>query len=201
ARPGAWEAGRAGAAACGSGGTTFHVVLGGTGESAAGVDAWPCELVVVRAHGRDEAERRKAQLVAALESGVRLRDVARTAARLDGQLWLAAVVEGAADLAAAPLVEPAAAGPVAVLFPAQGRPRPGMCAELFVNFPELAPILDRGGRWLGKLFPAAALAPADRAAQQAAITDTRVAQPVLGMCDLALARLLDKVGVHGAMLG
>jgi acyl transferase domain-containing protein/NAD(P)H-dependent flavin oxidoreductase YrpB (nitropropane dioxygenase family)/NADP-dependent 3-hydroxy acid dehydrogenase YdfG len=197
-----WASGvrRAGVSAFGFGGTNFHVVLEGQGEAAAGLDAWPCELVVVRARSRAEAEARRARLCAAAESGVRLRDVARTAARLDGAVWLAVVARGAADLAAAPLVEPATAGPVALLFPGQGSQRPGMCAELFVTFPELAPILARGARWLGRLFPGVGLSPDQRAAQLAALTDTRVAQPALGMCDLAVARLLDKVGVHGTML-
>jgi acyl transferase domain-containing protein len=55
--------------------------------------------------------------------------------------------------------------------------------------------LTAGKRWLKTLYPGAAFTPAAKSAQRAAITDTRVAQPTLGMVDLGVARLLDSVGV------
>jgi acyl transferase domain-containing protein/NAD(P)-dependent dehydrogenase (short-subunit alcohol dehydrogenase family) len=76
-----------------------------------------------------------------------------------------------------------------------------MLADLFVAFPEIQASLRAGSRWLSALFPAAAFGDAGLAAQKAAITDTRVAQPALGMVELALARLLERFGVAPAVVG
>jgi malonyl CoA-acyl carrier protein transacylase/NAD(P)-dependent dehydrogenase (short-subunit alcohol dehydrogenase family)/acyl carrier protein len=58
-----------------------------------------------------------------------------------------------------------------------------------------------GRRWADRIYPRAPLTPEERAAQAAALTDTRVAQPALGIVDLAAAQLLRSFGVEGAMLG
>ena len=91
------------------------------------------------------------------------------------------------------------AGSVAFLFPGQGSQRPRMLADLFVAFPELRDLLELGRKYEADLFPGAAFTPDARAAQQRAITNTLVAQPVLGVCDLAMARLLERAGVTPAM--
>jgi acyl transferase domain-containing protein/NAD(P)H-dependent flavin oxidoreductase YrpB (nitropropane dioxygenase family)/acyl carrier protein len=200
AQPWVAEERRAAVSAFGFGGTNFHVVLeSAPGAPAAGLDAWPCELFVVR--GDDGA-----RLLALAESGDawRLRDLAASAARGRGPVRQAFVAASLEELAAklrsrAGAVEPIG-GEVALLFPGQGSQRPNMLAELFVAFPELHDLLARGRRWLPRLFPPAAFTPEERAAQQAAITDTRVAQPVLGMVDLAVARLLARAGVRPAMV-
>ena len=100
---------------------------------------------------------------------------------------------------------PADAGPtapmVAFLFPGQGSQRPGMLADLFVAFPDLQRHLRRGRRWVGTMFPPGAFDPEQRRAQAAAITDTTVAQPTLGMADLAVADLLGSLGVHPDLAG
>ncbi|VVJ16019.1 Modular polyketide synthase [Amycolatopsis camponoti] len=87
-------------------------------------------------------------------------------------------------------------GGVAFLFPGQGSQRIGMLAELFVHFPELADLLKLAPDVAAKAFPSQSFASATAEAQEQALTDTRVAQPALGLVETAVARLLGQVGVR-----
>ncbi|MBL7617869.1 type I polyketide synthase [Frankia sp. AgB1.8] len=91
-----------------------------------------------------------------------------------------------------------AAGPgrVGFLFPGQGSQRPGMLADLFVAFPRLRELLAYGPHLADTMFPPAPFGRAEADAQAAAITDTRAAQPILGLADLAMTELLGTLGIR-----
>ncbi|WP_222868972.1 type I polyketide synthase [Actinomadura syzygii] len=209
----------AGVSGSGFGGTNFHAVLSGYGgapEPVSGLTEWPAELFLIRAADRAAARDEIDRLLALLDGGgdgvggpPRLRDLARTAAALDGPVQAAVVATGPGDLRRAltaaaefrsepgvfvPSGEP---GQVAFLFPGEGSERPNMLAGLFVAFPRLQRLLRLdGGRPAPAMFPPAAFTPEDVRRQHAAITDTRAAQPALGIAGLAVHRLLTALGVH-----
>nr|WSW62963.1 SDR family NAD(P)-dependent oxidoreductase [Streptomyces sp. NBC_00998] len=225
ARPWAVPAERriAGVSAFGFGGTNYHAVLAGYGgaeEAPHGLEEWPAELFCFRGEDRRAAGRAMARLAARLvenEAAGRpwaLRDLAAEAAA-EGQgsgPVRVAVVAGDLDELAARLerargftagegvhVREDAADPrkVAFLFPGQGSQRPGMLGELFIAFPALRGLLETAPRAVvSAVFPPGAFSAADRAAQRAAVTDTRIAQPALGLAGAAAHLLLGELGVR-----
>ena len=205
--------------AFGFGGTNFHVVLASHASAPPDttLSEWPAELFVARGATREDAVRLLDALdaAAAAEAPPSLRDLALTATRTnkasparfalvatslaDLRAKIAAVRAGRTETSVHPVE--AVSGELAFLFPGQGSQRTGMLADLFVAFPDLRELLDLGRAYEERLFPGSAFTPEARAAQQKAITDTRVAQPTLGMADLAMARLLERAGVRPAMAG
>uniref|UniRef100_UPI00404017F0 SDR family oxidoreductase n=1 Tax=Streptomyces sp. SS7 TaxID=3108485 RepID=UPI00404017F0 len=213
----------AGVSAFGFGGTNFHAVLSAYADGAPpvrGLDAWPAELFLFR--GRDEAAAHRAvgDLLRAAEAEGRpwrLRDLALGAARradasgdpvriavvatdvddLVGKLRRA--LRGAYDPRHGLHAHDPQDGAVAFLFPGQGSQHPGMLGELFVAFPALRPYLELGRAHADALYPPAAFDEAARERQRAALTDTRVAQPALGVAGLAAHAVLTAAGVRPDM--
>jgi acyl transferase domain-containing protein/NAD(P)H-dependent flavin oxidoreductase YrpB (nitropropane dioxygenase family)/acyl carrier protein len=213
----------AGVSAFGFGGTNFHVVLSaydGGPPPVQTLDEWPVELFAFRTvkHAGDLLA-----LVTAdpgKKQPWRLRDFALSASRRYDLgrgdraeiAVLASDVDELADLLRKAVAGERAegiffagsevdTGEVALLFPGQGSQRPGMFAELFVTFPELRRYLRLGDAGtVAALYPPAAFDEAGRAAQLARITDTRVAQPALGIVGLAAHRLLSRAGVRPSMM-
>ncbi|MEU4353412.1 SDR family NAD(P)-dependent oxidoreductase [Streptomyces virginiae] len=223
ARPWAVPARRrvAGVSAFGFGGTNYHAVLagyGGADEPRHGLEEWPAELFCFRGTDRRSAARALARLAARLEQNDTagrpwtLRDLAaETAADGTGPVAVAVVAADLDELAArlerarsftpcdgvhvrAEGTEP---GGVAFLFPGQGSQRPGMLGRLFTAFPALRVLLDTAPpKVVSAMFPPAAFTAEGRAAQRAAVTDTRVAQPALGLAGAAAHLLLGRLGVR-----
>ncbi|MDT7712758.1 MAG: hypothetical protein QOG46_1447, partial [Pseudonocardiales bacterium] len=217
----------AGVSAFGFGGTNFHAVLSsylGAPEPRHGLDAWPAELFLFAGADRAAAEREMDRLAESLAANDaagrpwRLRDLARSHSETHGrnQVWAAIVADDLDDLAikvATARVGKATdgvfiasgtgetAGQVAFLCPGQGSQRPGMLADLFVAFPRLRRFLELGNRWAAAMFPPAAFSKEESARQRAALTDTRVAQPALGIAGLAAHQLLTSLGVQPDHLG
>nr|WP_042188477.1 type I polyketide synthase [Kibdelosporangium sp. MJ126-NF4]CEL18267.1 modular polyketide synthase [Kibdelosporangium sp. MJ126-NF4]CTQ97753.1 modular polyketide synthase [Kibdelosporangium sp. MJ126-NF4] len=216
----------AGVSAFGFGGTNFHTVItgyGGVDEPRHGLREWPAELVVFR--GTDQAAARRAadrvaRLVRANDEAGRphgLRDLAATAAAIaPGQPIQAVAVVADFEQLSAAVADVQAwrasdtvrlrgeedAPTVAFLYPGQGSQRPGMLLDLFTAFPRLQETLRlAGGRYENVMFPPSATTPGDAERQKAAITDTTVAQPALGIAGLAVTRLLDWLGIRPDMAG
>ncbi|MFF3336365.1 SDR family oxidoreductase [Streptomyces sp. NPDC002888] len=217
----------AGLSAFGFGGTNFHVVLAAHADGVPpeqGLDAWPAELFTFR--GRDTAAAHRAieELLAVAEADGhpwRLRDLALSAARRGDPSHepvrvavVATDVEGLVGLLRRALAgehDPARgvhlAGPpaqetpgkVAFLFPGQGSQRVGMLADVFVAFPEMRHYLELGRDHADVLYPPAAFDDAVRDRQREALTDTRAAQPALGVAGLAAHALLTTAGVRPDM--
>ncbi|MFB6823901.1 SDR family NAD(P)-dependent oxidoreductase [Streptomyces virginiae] len=210
----------AGVSAFGFGGTNYHAVLAGhvgSAEPRHGLEEWPAELFCFRGEDRRAAGRSMAHLAARLEENDAagrpwaLRDLAAETAAGPGPVHVAVVAADLDELAmrleqargfvagAGVHVREEAADPgeVAFLFPGQGSQRPRMLADLFLSFPALRRLLDEAPpSVVSTVFPPTAFTAEGRAAQRAAVTDTRVAQPALGLAGAAAHLLLGELGVR-----
>ncbi|GAA4535736.1 SDR family NAD(P)-dependent oxidoreductase [Amycolatopsis samaneae] len=215
----------AGVSAFGFGGTNFHVVLAAHADvpPERTADEWPAELFTFAGKGYETALK---DLLTLAETPAeyrpwRLRDLALAAsgraetARAAGGGTEVALVASTVDELTGLLrkaidgerttgvffAADAVRGDVAMLFPGQGSQRPGMFAELFVAFPELHRYLRLDPGTAAAVFPPPVFDEAGRREQAARVTDTRVAQPALGIAGLAAHHLLTRAGVRPAMLG
>ncbi|MFI6094403.1 SDR family NAD(P)-dependent oxidoreductase [Lentzea sp. NPDC051213] len=202
----------AGVSAFGFGGTNFHTVIAGydgADEPRHGRTVWPAELFLIRGENPEAAQREAARLSALVDSRTPLRALA--AACGSGVVQAAFVVsdhdglrKALADVEAwqASDVVRLTTGErpkIAFLYPGQGSQRPGMLLDLVTAFPRLQDFVDP--RYERVMFPPAPLTADDVASQRAAITDTRMAQPTLGIAGLMVTALLESVGVRPDLAG
>jgi acyl transferase domain-containing protein/NAD(P)H-dependent flavin oxidoreductase YrpB (nitropropane dioxygenase family)/NAD(P)-dependent dehydrogenase (short-subunit alcohol dehydrogenase family) len=98
-------------------------------------------------------------------------------------------------------------GALAFLYPGQGSQHPNMLAGLITAFPGLGDFVECANHLLADLpaplsrvlFPKPAFTSAETEAAQAALTDTRLAQPALGAVGVAATALLARFGVRPQM--
>ncbi|MFE2463002.1 SDR family NAD(P)-dependent oxidoreductase [Streptomyces sp. NPDC059402] len=211
---------RAGVSSFGFGGTNFHVTLEEYVPARGGRRAWhlpaaPCELVLFSAPSpgalaelirRPRPDRplaaiaRECQAAFRTAHRARLAVVADDATDLAGRLdALAARVEAGVPFSA-PRAHFAtgdpAPGRVAFLFPGQGAQYVGMGAELAVHHRAAREAWDAVAAVLPvhrEVFPPPVFGEEDRAALEASLTATEVAQPALAAHSLALLAVLSEL--------
>jgi len=101
-----------------------------------------------------------------------------------------------------------ARGQVAFLFPGQGSQKTHMLRDLALRFPEFRRSLEQAeqtlaGRFPKKLsayiYPPPVFSPEQEKQQNLELTDTLVAQPALGVVEIGLCRVLERLGVRPDM--
>ncbi|RFM27228.1 type I polyketide synthase [Deminuibacter soli] len=220
---GVWNSTRrvAGISAFGFGGTNFHAVIENDTQAAAPaalsiLQAWPSELFVFRGKQFSDAQTllRSVHTLLQHNDGTSLTSIAFSLHQYSNDpIQLCIVANDAEDLAvkinlalsgaAATGVYPLqpVAGKVAFLFPGQGSQRINMARDLFVCFPALRSWLAQYPAYEQLLFPAAVFTAQQAEEQKQAIKDTRIAQPLLGITGMAIAQLLQLLGITPDMAG
>jgi acyl transferase domain-containing protein/NAD(P)H-dependent flavin oxidoreductase YrpB (nitropropane dioxygenase family)/NAD(P)-dependent dehydrogenase (short-subunit alcohol dehydrogenase family) len=219
-KAGYWHAERriAGMSGFGFGGTNFHALIENydPGRPETLLKSWPAEIFAFPGETPEDAKRLMGNVeeMFVFNDKLRLRDVAYSlASRCGGGSVQYVIVAGSreelidrmnsarediSDERVYPLspIE----GKVAFLFPGQGSQRVNMAADLFVVFPRMRKLLNELPEYEQILFPTAVFTDEQRKAQRKAITDTRSAQVLLGVVDLAIAGLLKHFGVSCDMV-
>ena len=212
---------RAAVSAFGFGGANFHAVLSSDNQAPpqSGAAHWQTELFIFRGERFADAQQTMQQLGEFLrhsDAPLLLRDLSFTVAHSgSGAVQCAFVATDCAELSEKlPLAlsrseHPAifyrdsdalaGAGKIAFVFPGQGSQTPGMLCDLFVAFPQLQQLLASDPACAALLFPPTVYDREQLQAQQRALTDTRVAQPALGMVELAALELFKALGIVPAM--
>ncbi|UOU97028.1 SDR family NAD(P)-dependent oxidoreductase [Chryseobacterium daecheongense] len=207
----------AGISAFGFGGTNFHTVIANhpKQDDSIALSSWPSELFVFRGETYEEAKNQLIQVKSLLEinDGISLKNIAYSlAVGSEKPIQLSIVADTSEHLIMN--IELVLAGienkdtytvnkkegKIAFLFPGQGSQRINMARDLFVAFPEMRKLIDSYPELEKVVFPSATFDEAVLKQQKETIKDTRLAQPLLGMVDLALAKFLQSLGIVPDML-
>ena len=208
----------AGVSAFGFGGTNFHTVIESHQQnptSTTVLKQWPAELFVFRANNQEElnALLLKIKTLIEINGSIYLRDISYTLARLSSapiKLSIVAISRkdllekieqvfnhtNSKDIYYTTPVE----GKIAFLFSGQGSQRINMGRDLFVAFPEMRQLLNEHPEYEQILFPKRTFDKETLEEQNSRITNTLNAQPLLGIVDYAIARLLTSFGIEPDML-
>ena len=218
-KAGYWRGERriAGLSGFGFGGTNFHAVVENydPGRPEAPFKTWMSELFVFPGETAQDAESLMGKVTELLEANdrLKLRDIAYSlAAGYAGRpIQYAIVARSKAELLARMdkaregsedeyvyRLKPVE-GKVAFLFPGQGSQRINMASDLFIVFPRMRRLLAELPEYERILFPETVFTDAGKTEQNNRITDTRNAQPLLGIVDFAIAGLLRDFGLEPDM--
>lgn len=207
----------AGISAFGFGGTNFHTVIANhpKKDDSIAMQSWPSELFVFRGDTYEEAKEQSSQIKTLLEINdeIPLKDIAYSLSiASEKPIQFSIVADNAVDLMMKlelvllgietkdTFTVNKKEGKVAFTFPGQGSQRINMARDLFVVFPAMRQIIDNYPELEKVVFPSTTFNEADLKQQKETIKDTRLAQPLLGIVDLALAKFLESLGIIPDML-
>lgn len=211
------QAARGAVSAFGFGGANFHAVLSAWPEhqSAVGAMTWPAELFLLRGKDLSSAKAELTnlqQFLSASDVMPSLRDLAFTLWQAgSGPIQMGFVATDITSLkqqisdalagksGVAIRDADQAVGKVAFIFPGQGSQYVGMLRDLFIYFPELQHLLLNDAAVAAAIYPPSAYSAETAAEQQRHLTDTRQAQPALGMVDMAAFECLQALGIKPDM--
>ncbi|WES99710.1 SDR family NAD(P)-dependent oxidoreductase [Chryseobacterium arthrosphaerae] len=207
----------AGISAFGFGGTNFHTVIANhpKQDNSIAMQSWPSELFVFRGDTYEEAKGQSSQIKTLLEINdeIPLKDIAYSLSiSSEKPIQFSIVADTAVDLMMKielvlvgietkdTFTVSKKEGKVAFTFPGQGSQRINMARDLFVVFPAMRKVIDNYPELEKVVFPSTTFNEADLKQQKETIKDTRLAQPLLGIVDLALAKFLESLGIIPDML-
>ena len=203
----------AGVSAFGFGGTNFHVVMENhkkEEEHNSSLPLWSSELFVFRGDSLIEAKQQLQKIKELLNYNdtINIKNIAYSLAvhsKKEVQVSIIASdckeLHNRINVALAGKEEygiylkNAKEGKVAFMFSGQGSQRVNMARDMFVVFPAMRRLLTKHKEYEKILFPYSAFDEETRKEQEEVITDTRNAQPLLGIVDFAFAEFLKSLGI------
>jgi acyl transferase domain-containing protein len=220
-RAGLWNSDRriAGISAFGFGGTNFHAILENYSKNAPETtvfESFPSELFVFRGDTLNEAKTLMQKVITLLlmNNALSLADIAYSLALYNNKkIQVSIVAESTTELLSkidAVLNDKIEfkiyhrnekEGKVAFLFSGQGSQYLNMARDLFVAFPPMRHLLEKHDKYLKMLFPESEFEIKASEAQKTALKHTTIAQPLLGIVDLAIAEYLRFLGIVPDMAG
>jgi acyl transferase domain-containing protein len=208
----------AGVSAFGFGGTNFHAVIENyqtENPPATALNSWPSELFVFKGNELNDAKilMQKVKKLLSINNTFRLADMAYSLALYSDKEVQVSIIAGSFEELLAKMEavledriefkiyhRNEREGKVAFLFSGQGSKYVNMARDLFVAFPPMRRLLDKNKEYIRILFPETAFDEKTKEKQEKALTDTRNAQPLMSIVDLAIAEYLRFLGIAPDML-